>query len=95
MSVLAAVDDPDGRRVELVAERWENIVTRHPELADLRGEIMQALSAAPSDRRSGRRPGQEWLYLAAIGPSRWLKVIVDFDAGVGRIVTAFPRRDLP
>ena len=44
----------------------------------------------------GRTEGEEWFYAKAVGPSRWLKVVVVFDApDPGRIITAFPRRRKP
>jgi hypothetical protein len=69
-------------------------VARHPELA---GHVAWLISAvqAPDSVHRGRFPGQEWLYLAEAGPSRWLKVIVDYDGDRGLIITAFPRRAKP
>lgn len=43
----------------------------------------------------GRNYEEEWFY-ARGGPSRWLKVVIVYDArGTGRIITAFPRRAKP
>jgi UDP-N-acetyl-D-mannosaminuronic acid transferase (WecB/TagA/CpsF family) len=44
---------------------------------------------------SGRKPGEEWYYRRTGEPTRWLKVVVHYVDGFGRIVTAFPRRRLP
>jgi hypothetical protein len=44
---------------------------------------------------AGRRDGQEWFYLEAVGPSRFLKVVVAYDGGRGFIMTAFARRSMP
>lgn len=95
MTVLAAVEDPDGRRVELTAERWDHILepNRHPELEPY-GELLQAVSA-PDRRESGRRANEEWFFRRGVGPSRWLHVVVAYEAGRGWIVTAFARRTDP
>ena len=46
-------------------------------------------------RRRGRWPDEEWFYLAGPGPTRFVKVVVHYEHGEGRIVTAFPRRAFP
>ncbi len=55
MTVLAAVVDPDGRRVELTVERWDHIVNDHdghPELDAFRADVMRAVSD-PHEQRPG------------------------------------------
>ena len=96
MSVLGTVVDPTGRRVELTAERWAHIVglANHPELTGLQTEVLQTV-AQPARMLAGREPDEVWFYGEAIGPSRWLKVVVLFAQDRGYIVTAFPRRRLP
>ncbi len=92
--VIAAVTDESGRRVELTEERWLHIVDAHPEVELHQTAVLNAASA-PTRRLLARRPGEEWCYLQAVGPSRWLKVVVAYAGQTGRIVTAFPRRALP
>jgi hypothetical protein len=96
LTVIATVTDPDGRRVELTDERWAHIVDpdNHPELTDLKAEVLRAV-ASPDGRAAGREPDELWFYLANVGPSSWLKVVVRFNAERAFIVTAFPRRDMP
>lgn len=94
MTVLATVVDPRGRRVELTSERWNHILDRHPEIAEHRADVLRAIDQ-PSAQLPGRHAGQTWFYLAEVGPSGWLKVIVDFDQAIGQIITAFPRRSFP
>lgn len=96
MTVLASVEDPDGRRVELTAERWDHIVApnRHPELEPYRAELVRAVSR-PDQRRAGRRTNEEWFFRRGTGPSQWLQVVVAYEAGRGWIVTAFARRTEP
>lgn len=79
----------------LTGERWDHITKGHAELELHQDEILRAVEA-PTETLSGPEPGEEWLYLADAGPSRWLKVVVVFDsASSGRIITAFPRRSKP
>lgn len=96
MTVLASVTDPDGRTVVLDATGWQHITRPdgHPELAPLQNAILRAVSE-PHDRRPGNRSGQEWFYGVGFGPSRFVRVVVAYEGGRGRIVTAFPRRRLP
>jgi len=91
---LVSVLDPDGRLVELGSERWLHILDGHPELAGHVESVAQAVRE-PDRRLSGRQEDEEWFYLARAGPSEWLKVVVHYERGRGRIVTAFGRRSMP
>lgn len=89
--------DPEGRIVVLTEERWNQIVDPdggHPEMAPCREEVLTAVTK-PDTQLPGRAPGEEWFYLKSWGPSRWIKVVVLFEGGSGRILTAFPRRSKP
>lgn len=92
--ILASAVDPDGRRVELTEERWRHVLDGHPELAPHLASVTRAIRE-PDQRRAGREVGEEWFYLEGAGPSRWLKVVVHYEGGRGRIVTAFARRSMP
>jgi len=96
VTVLASVEDPDGRQVELTTERWEHILepNRHPELEPYRAEVLRAVSN-PDRRAAGRRANEEWFFRRGAGPSRWLQVVVAYEARRGWIVTAFARRTEP
>jgi len=91
---LVSVLDPDGRLVELAAERWSHILDGHPELTPHLESVARAVRE-PDRRRRGHRDSEEWFYLAEAGPSRWLKVVVHYEGDRGRIVTAFGRRSMP
>lgn len=78
----------------LSAERWLHILEDHEELGDELETILSGLSA-PAVRRHGRWTDEEWFYLAGPGPTRFVKVVVHYEHGEGRIVTAFPRRAFP
>jgi hypothetical protein len=86
--------DPDGRRVTLTAERWLHVLEGHEELGTELDAILEGLQASAL-RRRGRWPEEEWFYLAGPGPTRFVKVVVHYEYGEGRIVTAFPRRAFP
>ncbi len=87
--------DRQGRDVLLSPERWQHIITAHPEIEACDKEICRAVES-PTTVLAGREPDEEWLYLEGAGPSRWLKVVVAFDReGGGRIITSFARRRKP
>lgn len=86
--------DPDGRRVVLTPDRWLHIRLRHDELNVHLDVILEAV-ARPDRRARGPRPGEEWFYLEGVGPSRWIRVVVQYEEGRGLIITAFPRRSFP
>jgi hypothetical protein len=93
-AALASVLDPDGRPVELNADRWSHILAGHPELARHLASVTRAIRE-PDRRIVGRQEDEVWYYLRGAGPSRWLKVVVHYEGGRGWIVTAFGRRSLP
>jgi hypothetical protein len=91
----AQVEDPLGRSVRLDNERWAHIVDARPMLADHRDKVLGAIES-PDHHIVDVRPGEDWYYLAGVGPSRWLKVVVAFHGeSSGRVITAFPRRAMP
>jgi hypothetical protein len=92
--ILVTLTDPSGRRVVLDERGWRHITLDHPELRVHQMTIRQAVEE-PAFRHRGRRPNEEWFYLEGVGPSKFLKVVVRYSAGGGRIVTAFPRRSVP
>ena len=97
MTALGSATDPDGRLVELTAERWEHILdprNGHPELEAFGDDVLRAVRE-PDARSSGRRSNEEWFFLRGRGPSRWLQVVVAYEADRGWIVTAFGRRRDP
>lgn len=91
---LLSLLDPDGRPVDLSVQRWAHILDGHPELAAHLEHVARAVRR-PDRRRRGHRAGEEWFYLGEVGPSRWVKVVVHYEGGRGRIVTAFARRSMP
>jgi hypothetical protein len=87
--------DRQGRGVLLCPERWQHIISGHPEIEVYAMDIRRAVET-PTAVIAGREPDEEWLYLEGAGPSRWLKVVVVFDSpDQGRIITSFGRRRKP
>lgn len=88
------VEDQDGTPVQLMFERWRHIVEAHPDLACWRRSVLVAIRN-PTEVRPGRDANERWHYLLGAGPSRWLKVVVAFEAERAFVVTAFARRAFP
>jgi hypothetical protein len=86
--------DPEGRKVVLLPARWSHVTSRHPYL-DVEPQVVLETVAEPDARVPGHRPGEEWYYRRSVGPSAWIRVVVHYEHGEGRIVTAFPRRAFP
>jgi hypothetical protein len=91
--MLALVLDPDGRRVILTEERWRHIKARHPEVSPRLGELLRAIRV-PDRRGQGRYPFEEWFLVEWPGPAPWLRVVVHYEHGEGRVMTAFPESSL-
>jgi hypothetical protein len=89
-----SIRDPDGREVQLDLRGWLHILTTHEELRADQEEILSAV-AEPDRRMQGHRPDEEWFYRSGVGPSRWIRVVVHYEQGRGRIATAFARRSYP
>lgn len=90
--IIAITPDPQGRSVLLVLDRWNHIAARHPELADSRRDVVRAIRTPDTQRVISN--DESWFYKAA-GPSTWIKVVVLYSGGTGRIISAFPRRAMP
>ena len=91
---VARVPDPDGRTVVLDDRGLAHILLEHPEMRWHFAAILEAVSH-PTRRAPDRVQDREWFLRRETGPSRWLLVIVDFEAAPARIVTAFGMRRLP
>jgi hypothetical protein len=89
---VALTTDPHSRSVMLTLDRWDHIASRHPELRDNQKLVMRAVRAPVVQRTVS--DGEAWFYLSG-GPSAWIKVVVVYSGGIGRIITAFPRRTMP
>ncbi len=91
--ILAEVTTPEGIRVVLFADTWEEHIlkgSRHNELAAHLDGVLTAV-LAPDHREPDPRPRREQFHKQSVGPSKWLMVVVDFADKPARIVTAYGR----
>ncbi len=91
--VVSTTPDPQRRNVVLTLGRWRHIVSRHPEMRGFQHDVTRAIHIPTIQRTVSS--DEAWFYLADAGPSAWLKVVVVYSGGIGRIITAFPRRTMP
>jgi hypothetical protein len=91
----AAVIDPDGHEVVLLARIWENKITRdHPELVDQLDAVMDTV-AKPDHVEPDTLPDRTRFYRRDVGPSRWLMAVVSYEQQPARIITALANRKDP
>jgi hypothetical protein len=84
----ATAVDPDGRHVVLLARIWEDKIVRdHPELV--------SHLATPDHLEPDTLPARTRFYRRAVGPSRWLMVVVSYEQQAARIITALANRKDP
>lgn len=93
--VLEICKDYAGRTVLITETNWKHVLAGHPEMDGLQLAVKTALERA-DHKAAGNRPGSEKISGANLGPSRWLVVVVAYDAqGLGRVLTAYPSKKDP
>jgi hypothetical protein len=94
-AIIAAVTDPDGHQVVLLARIWEQKITvDHPELARHRQAVMETV-ARPDQVEVDALPARTRFHRRGAGPSRWLLAVVSYEQQPGRIITALANRKDP
>jgi len=94
-AIIAAVTDPDGHQVVLLARIWEQKITvDHPELAGHKQAVMETV-ARPDHVEVDALPARTRFYRRRAGPSRWLLAVVSYEQQPGRIITALANRKDP
>jgi hypothetical protein len=88
------VVDPNGRRVRLDEETVTHITGSHPEMEPYMADVVEAISS-PDVIERDPWPRRERYFRRGVGPSMWLRVVVDFDEKPPRVVTAFGLRKGP
>jgi hypothetical protein len=84
----ATTTDPDGREVVLLARIWEDkIALDHPELAGHLDAVIETV-ANPDHLEPDTLPARRRFYRRNVGPSRRLMVVVSYEQGPARIITA-------
>lgn len=87
-------NDPEGRRIVLVEERWQHVLARHADLGPRLDAILDAVRV-PDTRMPGREDAEHWFLRHVPGRLPWLQVVVHYERDEGWITTAFRRRSLP
>jgi hypothetical protein len=92
--VIATADTAAGQSIVITASAWSHITSEHPEMADYGHAILET-AVDPEIALDDPRPGRRRHYRFQAGPSRWLRVIVDFNQEPAQIVTAHAHRKEP
>ncbi len=92
--IIATTQTPDGRQIVLRTSAWSHISSEHPEITKHRKAVLET-AADPEVTLADPRPGRRRHYVPRVGPSRWLRVIVDFNQVPAEIVTAHAHRKEP
>lgn len=93
--VVGRAVSPQGRTVEITRRKW-TYVTRHVEMRG-RFELLLTGIRRPDFQVPDPVPGREryWLRTHRSFPFRWLRVVVQFEGDVDRVVTAFGQDNDP
>jgi hypothetical protein len=88
------VSDPDGRPVLVDRRTLGHLARRRPGMAAHVDAIVAAVER-PDLRQDDPVPGRERFYRRDIDPTRWLRVVVDFNDSPAFVVTAFVQTNEP
>lgn len=80
--------DPDGRRVVFDARTEHHLARRRPQMLSHIQAILDTI-ARPDIHEHDPAPGRERFFRRDLGPTRYLRVVVDFNESPGFVVTAF------
>jgi hypothetical protein len=86
--------DPDGRAVVFDAGSHLHLALGRPWMLDHLDTILATI-AFPDYREDDPIARRERFYRQDLGPNRWLRVVVDFNASPGWVVTATVQRNDP
>jgi len=88
--------DPDGVRVVLKDTTWsQKIVRDHQEIEPFLAEVLQTVSTPDHVALDPDYVERMRYYSRALGPSRWLLVVVSYEQEPARIISAFGNRKDP
>lgn len=90
----AKVLEPNGRTVVLTDDAWDHIRLEHRDMARFERAIMETITH-PDEWQPDVRPSRERYFARGKGPSRWLRVVVEFSGEPGEVVTAFGQDNEP
>lgn len=80
--------DPDGRQVVFDERTKRHLAARRPQMLSHMSAILDTV-ARPDIREDDAAPGRERFFRRDLDPSRFLRVVVDFNETPGFVVTAF------
>ena len=86
--------DPDGRLVILDERTMRHLQGRRPQMLHHVAAILDAVSG-PDHREDDPVRGRGRFYRRDLDPSRWLRVVVDFNESPAFVVTAFVQDHAP
>lgn len=97
MVELLRCQDRWGRWIVLDTDQWnDHVLVGHPELAGFEDRLRATLTAPDYVTEDRDHSTREHFYRSKILPDPWyrtfLNVCVDFQEGIGFVVTAFPSR---
>ena len=87
-------NDPDGREVVLGLRTERHLKQRRPEMIRHISAILNAVER-PDFREDDVVVGRERFFRRDLDPTRWLRVVVDFNQTPGLVVTAFVQYQKP
>lgn len=80
----------------LLARVWhEKIVPKHVELAEDIDAVLLAVRSAEHTERDPLHRERQRYFARAVGPSRWLMVVVSYEQVPARVISAFAYRKDP
>ena len=79
---------PLGFRVRTSEEYWQKLLVKHPDIAELEAEVIQALTNPDEIRQSSRDPNIVLFYLT-LKEKRWVVAVVRRLNGDGFLITAY------
>lgn len=91
---LHEATDPDGRRVVFDERTERHLAQRRPQMLAHMSTILEAVRQ-PDHREEDPAPGRERFFRGDLDPSRFLRVVVDFNESPGFVVTAFVQDHKP
>jgi hypothetical protein len=96
MTDLFQVDDPTGKSVVCSVETWEqHVLANRPWMAGWEDRVRKTIeNPTYGIYEDAAHPKRRIYYSMHSSKTRYLKVVVQFDAASGILITAFPTNDM-
>ena len=79
---------PPGFRVRTSEEYWQKLIVKHPDIAELEAEVIQAWTN-PEEIRQSRRDSNIVLFYLTLKEKRWVVAVARRLNGDGFLITAY------